>query len=88
VASASSKAQAEERTIVWVDESAFYPLPAVIRTWAPRSHTRLTRAAHARASVRHQRLAELRLELRLATARLRHKRAIIRGCITRCGFAV
>jgi hypothetical protein len=35
MAGASSKAQAEERTIVWVDESAFYPLPAVVRTWAP-----------------------------------------------------
>jgi hypothetical protein len=39
VASASSKAQAEGRTIVWVDESAFYPLPAVVRTWAPRGVT-------------------------------------------------
>jgi hypothetical protein len=33
-------------------------------------------------------LAELRLELRLAAARLRHKRAVIRGCITQCGYAV
>jgi transposase len=39
VASASSKAQAEGRTIVWVDESGFYPLPAVVRTWAPRGVT-------------------------------------------------
>src|SRR3954463_11736371 len=29
----------EERTIVWVDESAFYPLPAIVRTWAPRGVT-------------------------------------------------
>ena len=35
MASPSSKAQEEERTIVWVDESAFYSLPAVVRTWAP-----------------------------------------------------
>jgi hypothetical protein len=39
VASASSKAREEGRTLVWVDESAFYPLPAVARTWAPRGET-------------------------------------------------
>jgi transposase len=33
-------------------------------------------------------LAELRRELRLAAARLRHKRTVIRGCITECGYAV
>ena len=33
-------------------------------------------------------LAELRLELRLATARLRHKRAVLQGCITGCGYAL
>jgi transposase len=33
-------------------------------------------------------LAELRLELRLAAARLRRKRAAIQGCITQCGYAV
>ena len=33
-------------------------------------------------------LAELRLELRLATARLRHKRAVLEGCITGCGYTV
>jgi hypothetical protein len=33
-------------------------------------------------------LAELRRELRLAAARLRHKRAVIAGCITQCGYAV
>ena len=33
-------------------------------------------------------LGELRLELRLAAARLRHKDATIRGCITQCGYAV
>ena len=35
----SSKAQSEQRTIVWVDESAFYPFPAVVRTYAPRGET-------------------------------------------------
>jgi len=33
-------------------------------------------------------LAELRLELRLATARLRHKRAVLQGCITGAGYAI
>lgn len=39
MASAFRKAQSERRTIVWVDESAFYPLPAVVRTYAPRGET-------------------------------------------------
>lgn len=186
MASASSKAQAEGRTIVWVDESGFYPLPAVVRTWAPRGetpilHARLTRdhlsvisgltaegqllmqvqdrslrapdvVRFLRHLLRHipgnllviwdrapvhraqaikdflaqgatvrlyleqlpayapelnpdegiwqylkrvelrnvccNDLAELRLELRLATARLRHRRAVLHGCITACGYAV
>ncbi len=33
-------------------------------------------------------LAELRYELRLATARLRHKRDVIRSCIKQCGYHV
>jgi transposase len=186
VASASSKAQEEERTIVWVDESAFYLLPAVVRTWAPRGVTPVLRAPLTRkhlsvisaitpagrlllqirerslrgpdvvcflqhllrhipgkllviwdgAPIHRARvvkdflahggaariwleqlpayapelnpdegiwnllkrvelrnvccddLAELRLELRLAAARLRHKRSAIEGCITHCGYAV
>ena len=32
-------------------------------------------------------LAELRLELRLATARLRHQRSVLRGCLTQYGYA-
>jgi transposase len=32
-------------------------------------------------------LAELRLELRLAVARLRHKRHVLEGCIAQCGYA-
>jgi hypothetical protein len=35
VASPSSKVQAEGRTLVWVDESGFELLPAVVRTYAP-----------------------------------------------------
>ena len=31
----SSKAQAEERTLVYIDESGFYLLPALVRTYAP-----------------------------------------------------
>jgi transposase len=37
------KAVDEERTLLFVDESAFYPLPGVIRTWAPRGQTPLLR---------------------------------------------
>ena len=33
-------------------------------------------------------LAKLRLELRRATERLRHKRHIIRSCSTQCGYAL
>jgi transposase len=185
VASASSKAQEEGRTIVWVDESAFYPLPAVVRTWAPCGVTAVLRAPLTRDHLsvisgitpagqlllqvrerplrgpdavrflqhllRHipgkllviwdgapihraqvvkdflapggaariwlerlpayapelnpdegiwnslkqvelrnlccHDLAELRLELRLAAARLRHKREVIRGCIRQCDYA-
>src|SRR5262249_15067500 len=35
----SKKAVEEGATIIWVDESAFYLLPHVVRTWAPRSQT-------------------------------------------------
>src|SRR5436190_1288005 len=38
------KAEREGRTLVWVDESAFYLLPAVVRTWAPRGETPIVRA--------------------------------------------
>ena len=31
-------------------------------------------------------LAEIRLELRLAAARLRHKRCVLRGCLNLCGY--
>jgi transposase len=186
VASASSKAQEEGRTVVWVDESGFYPLPAVVRTWAPRGETPLLHAVLTRDHLsvisgltpegqllmqvqdrslrapdvvrflrhllRHipgkllviwdrapihraqaikdflaqgaaarlhleqlpayapelnpdegiwqylkrvelrnvccDDLAELRLELRLATARLRHKRHVLQGCIAGAGYAV
>jgi transposase len=37
------KAHDEERTIVWVDESGFYLLPGVVRTYAPRGQTPLLR---------------------------------------------
>jgi transposase len=35
----SSKAQAEQRTILFVDEAGFYPLPFVARTYAPCGQT-------------------------------------------------
>ena len=44
MASAFSKAQSERRTIVWVDEAAFYPLPGVVRTYAPRGETPILHA--------------------------------------------
>lgn len=33
------KAEAESYTVVWIDESAFYLLPALVRTYAPRGVT-------------------------------------------------
>jgi transposase len=44
VAGAFRKAQSERRTIVWVDEAAFYPLPGVVRTYAPRGETPILHA--------------------------------------------
>lgn len=44
LASLTKKAREEKRTIVWVDESAFYLLPHAARTWAPRRHTPVLRA--------------------------------------------
>ena len=40
----SSKAQAEDRTILFADESGFYPLPFVTRTYAPCGQTPVLRA--------------------------------------------
>jgi transposase len=40
----SSKAVSERRTIVWVDESGFYLIPALVRTYAPRGETPILRA--------------------------------------------
>jgi len=39
LAGAEKKARDEGRTIVWIDEAAFYLLPACVRTWAPRGRT-------------------------------------------------
>jgi len=33
------KARLERRTLVFIDESGFYLLPAIVRTYAPRGHT-------------------------------------------------
>lgn len=44
LAGPSSKAVSERRTIVWVDESGFYLIPAVVRTYAPRGETPILRA--------------------------------------------
>lgn len=45
----SSKAQEEDRTIIFVDESGFYPLPFVARTYAPCGETPVLRAPLTRA---------------------------------------
>ena len=37
------KAVAEGRTILWADESGFYLLPALLRTWAPVARTPVIR---------------------------------------------
>ena len=42
-ARAQKKALDEGRTLLFVDESAFYPLPGVVRTWAPRGQTPVLR---------------------------------------------
>lgn len=49
----SSKARAEERTILFIDEAGFYPLPFVARTYAPCGQTPVLRAplTHAHLSV-------------------------------------
>lgn len=39
MACSSKKAEAEKRTIIFVDESGFYLLPMVVRTYAPRGQT-------------------------------------------------
>ena len=44
MAPAQKKAGAEERTVVFVDQSEFYLLPAVVRTYAPVGETPLIRA--------------------------------------------
>jgi transposase len=43
LAGLGKKAAAEGRTVVWVDQSGFYLLPHVVRTWAPCGQTPLLR---------------------------------------------
>lgn len=43
VACVKKKALAEGRTILFIDESAFYLLPGVVRTWAPKGQTPILR---------------------------------------------
>jgi transposase len=45
LAGPSSTAQSERRTIVWVDEAAFYLLPGLVRTYAPRGQTPILRVS-------------------------------------------
>jgi len=43
VAGVKKRAVAEERTLLFLDESAFYLLPGVVRTWAPKGQTPILR---------------------------------------------
>jgi transposase len=43
VASPQKGAQAQQQTIYFIDESGFYPLPSVVRTYAPVGHTPILR---------------------------------------------
>ena len=43
MAGAQKKAEREGKVIVWVDESGFYLLPALVRTFAPRGETPILR---------------------------------------------
>jgi hypothetical protein len=45
LAGAQKRAEAEGRTIVWVDESGFHLLPLAVRTWAPRGQTPILRVS-------------------------------------------
>jgi transposase len=44
LARAEKKAADEGRTLVWVDQAGFYPLPLAVRTWAPRGQPPVLRA--------------------------------------------
>ena len=44
MASAQKKAEDEGRTLVWIDEAAFYLLPALVRSWAPIGEPPILRA--------------------------------------------
>ncbi len=44
LASHQKKADSEQRTLIWVDESGFYLLPSVVRTYAPIGQTPRLRA--------------------------------------------
>jgi hypothetical protein len=47
-------AQVRQHTILFIDESGFYPLPSVVRTYAPVGQTPILReVVDARASPRH-----------------------------------
>jgi transposase len=48
VAGAQKGAQAQGQTILFIDESGFYPLPSVVRTYAPIGHTPILREWHTR----------------------------------------
>lgn len=51
MASAKKGAAKDGRTIIWVDESGFYLLPALVRTYAPRGKTPVLRVRLSREHV-------------------------------------
>jgi hypothetical protein len=89
VAGAFSKAYCEQRTVLFIDESAFYLLPGVVRTYAPElnpdegiwqylQHVELRNLCCPT-------LWDLDQEVRLAARRLRRKPQVIRACFAQAG---
>jgi transposase len=48
VAGAQKRAEAQAQTILFIDEFGFYPVPSVVRTYAPVGHTPIIREWHTR----------------------------------------
>jgi transposase len=48
VAGDQKGAEAQQQTILFIDESGFYPLPSVVRTYAPMGHTPILREWYTR----------------------------------------
>ncbi len=77
---------------MFCDQSGFYLLPMVIRTYAPDLNPDEGVWKHLKCvelkNLCCQSLSELKVELRKAKERLRHKEHVILGCIRQPGFEV